>query len=261
VFVNDEFMRELKTPPMFWFGPELVKRTMRGISPVLSDEEVRRANTSGGLNLLVWESFSNMKPANQSALYRLMVGVFVEVYRGFLLKEMITSQMESIERLHWAVDAGAFCWDPIRACYIKSLEESPDEYIRKPHLVGLTPELESSRRGSWVGAIFDYHKPRFSFSPAEQHLLLAALRTDRGTDQELARELSVSLPTIKKTWLSVYERISECEPTLIPGWREPGGETSKRGKEKRRRLLAYLRDHPEELRPRERATSFKGAAR
>ena len=260
VFVSDEFVRELKRPPMFWFGPELVKRTMRGISPVLSDEEVRRANTSGGLNLLVWESFSHLKPANQSALYRLMVGVFVEVYRGFLLKEMITSQMESVERLHWAVDAGALCWDPTRACYVKSLEESPEEYVRKPHLVGLTPELEANRRGSWVGALFEYHTPRFDFRPAEQHLLLAALRADTGTDQELAKDLSVSLPTIKKTWLSVYDRISQCEPKLIPGWGQPSSEASKRGKEKRRRLLAYLRDHPEELRPRERPTSFKGPA-
>lgn len=261
VFVSDEFMREMKTPPMFWFGPELVKRTMQGISPVLSNEEVRRANTSGGLNLLVWESFSHVKPANQSALYRLMVDVFVEVYRGFLLKEMITSQMESVERLHWAVDAGAFCWDPTGACYVKSLEESPEEYVRKPHLVGLTSDLEASRRGSWVGAIFDYHSPRFSFSPAEQNLLLAALHTGTSTDQELAKELSVSLPTIKKTWLSVYDRISECEPKLIPGSGEPDSETSKRGKEKRRRLLAYLRDHPEELRPRERTTSSKGSTR
>ena len=42
VFVTDDFVRELKTPPQFWLGPELAMRTMRGTSPVLSDREVRR---------------------------------------------------------------------------------------------------------------------------------------------------------------------------------------------------------------------------
>lgn len=261
VFVNDDFMRELKTLPMFWFGPELAKRVMRQTSPVLSDKEVRQANSCDGLNLLVWEAFSRSNPTNQSALYRLMVSVYVEEYRGFLLKEMITSQVESVERLHWAVDAGGFCWDPTKACYVKSLKGSAEGYIRKPHLVGLTRELEANRHGSWVGTLFDYHTPRFNFSRAEQDILLAALRMESGTDQELAKELGVSLTTIKKTWLSVYDRVSECEPKLIPGREEPDSRAPKRGKEKRRRLLAYLREHPEELRPRERPTGLKGSTR
>lgn len=259
VFVNDAFVRELKSPPIFWFGPELATRVMRGASPVLSDKEVRRANSSGGLTVLVWESFSHSISGEQSALFRLMVGAYVETYRGFLLKEMITSQMESVERLQWAVDAGGFCWDPIKACYVKSLKESAAEYVRKPHLVGLTRELEASRHGSWVGALFDYNAPRFGFSRAEQRLLLVALHPESGTDEELARALGVSLPTVKKTWLSVYNRVAECDPKLVPPWEQPEGGASKRGKEKRRLLLAYLREHPEELRPRER--SSKGRTR
>ena len=33
VFVRDEFIRELKLPPQFWFGPELAKRALRADSP------------------------------------------------------------------------------------------------------------------------------------------------------------------------------------------------------------------------------------
>src|SRR5690348_14757328 len=48
IFVSDDFVRELKTPPGFWFAPALAKRVMRGDSPLLSDRQVREANSCGG---------------------------------------------------------------------------------------------------------------------------------------------------------------------------------------------------------------------
>src|SRR4029077_16330783 len=54
VFVYDDFLDELKTAPMFWVGPELVKRIVAGKSPLLSEPEVRDANSSSGFNLLAW---------------------------------------------------------------------------------------------------------------------------------------------------------------------------------------------------------------
>jgi hypothetical protein len=49
-------------------------------------------------------------------------------------------------------------------------------------------------------------------------------------------------------WLSIYDRVGQCAAELLVDGANPGAD-SKRGKEKRRRLLAYLQDHPEELRP------------
>ncbi len=46
VFVRDRFVQELKTPPLFWFGAELTKRVLRGDSPLLSDIELREANST-----------------------------------------------------------------------------------------------------------------------------------------------------------------------------------------------------------------------
>ncbi len=56
VFVHDSFIREMKTAPQFWFGPELTRRVLNGNSPVLSDQEVREANSGEGLTELVWET-------------------------------------------------------------------------------------------------------------------------------------------------------------------------------------------------------------
>jgi hypothetical protein len=48
-------------------------------------------------------------------------------------------------------------------------------------------------------------------------------------------------------WLSIYDRVAQHAPELMAADGESAGD-SKRGKEKRR-LLAYLQQHPEELRP------------
>ena len=79
-------------------------------------------------------------------------------------------------------------------------------------------------------------------------MLICAISEPTGTSPALAKTLGVSLPTVKKMWLSIYERVSEVAPELIAEHAVVGAD-NKRGKEKRRPLLAYLQDHPEELRP------------
>jgi len=99
-----------------------------------------------------------------------------------------------------------------------------------------------------VGSLFDYQPPRFWFSASEQRLLIHSIRERTETNGVLAKELRVSLPTVKKMWLSIYDRVAEHAPELTAGDGKSGVD-GKRGKEKRRRLLAYLQNHPEELRP------------
>jgi hypothetical protein len=248
VFVRDEFVRELKTQRQFWFGPELAKRVLNGNSPVLSDEEVREANSGEGLNELVWETLPQQSFAQRTEIYHLMGAAYIEIHRGFRLKEMITSQAESAQRLQWALDAGGLYWDPKAACYVKSLKKGVEEFAREPHIVGITRELEFARPGSWVGSLFDYHPPRFWFSASEQRLLIRSISDRTETNAVLAKELGVSLPTVKKMWLSIYDRVAEHAPELMAGDAISGAD-GKRGKEKRRRLLAYLQNHSEELRP------------
>jgi hypothetical protein len=248
VFVRDGFVRELKARPQFWFGPELAKRILNGNSPVLSGREVREANSGEGLNELVWETLPRQTFAHRTELYHLMGGAYIEIHRGFRLKEMITSQAESPQRLQWALDAGGLYWDPKAARYEKTLKKGVEKIARDPHIVGITRELEFGRPGSWVGSLFDYHPPRFWFSASEQRLLIHSIADRTGTNTVLAKELGVSLPTVKKMWLSIYDRVTEHAPELMAGDDESAAE-GKRGKEKRRRLLAYLENHAEELRP------------
>ena len=246
VFVRDEFVRELKKPPLTWIGPELLARSLTKYSPVLSDKEVRAANSADGLNELVWETLTASSYSMRTEIYHLMGSAYIEIHRGFRLKEMITSQAESPERLQWAIDAGGLYWDPKAARYIKSPKSGMEKIATTPHIVGITRELEFSRPGSWVGSLFDFHAPRCGFSTGERRLLVCAISNRFATNPALARNLGISLPTVKKTWLAIYDRVSEHVPELFVDGPNAG---SRRGKEKRRRLLAYLQEHPEELHP------------
>jgi hypothetical protein len=78
VIVNDDFVRELKTPPHFWAGPELTKRILRDDSPLLSEKEIRDANSRGGLNLVVWEGCARCEFESDPELYRCPMDAFVQ---------------------------------------------------------------------------------------------------------------------------------------------------------------------------------------
>jgi hypothetical protein len=242
-FVRDEFFEELKKAPRRWAGPAITERIVHGQSPLLSDKETREANADGGLNLLVWEGIVRSEDFLRVEVNVATVSAFVEQHRGFLLKEVL-SQCVNVEQLLSSAHGGAMFLDA-NGQYV-NLPCPVEEALAKPHFIGMTRQLALSRAGSWIGSIFLYQPSRFGFRPSEQRLLLTALRG--GTDPELADELGVSLSAVKKSWALIYERVSPhlqgftCCHEGIEG-------VSERGREKKQRLLCYLRDHPEELRP------------
>jgi len=247
VFVGDDFVRELKSPPLFWIGPELAKRTVSGYSPVLTDKQLREANSCGGLNLVVWEGCLRPDFLKNSELHRSTLNTFAGEHRGYLWKEAISSQVECVERLAYVLETGGLLWDTTIGRYVGSLEKTPQEIIKEPHVIGVTRGIEQKRTGSWVGGPFEYHPPQFGFSRGEQRLLLSAL--SGGTDMELSGDLGTSVSTVKNTWRSIYNRVASHLPELFSDHVDVDAQISERGREKRRRLLTHLREHPEELRP------------
>jgi len=243
-FVHDEFMQKLKTPPLVWADAELTRRIVAGASPLLSDKEVREANANGGLNLVVWQGVTRLEAFSRPEVNLVGVSAFVEQHRGFLLKEVLVQAIIK-EQLLASLNGGALFLNS-KACYVDSLDIDPDEALAEPNFYGITRELALSRIGTWIGSIFVYEKPCFNFRPSEQRLLLTALYG--GTDEELAHELGISLSAVKKTWRLIYDRASRHLPGFSSNHDGSNGGTD-RGKEKKQRLLSYLREHPEELRP------------
>lgn len=93
--------------------------------------------------------------------------------------------------------------------------------------------------------MFHRQPPRIFFTTAEQRLLTFAMLG--GSDRQVAGELDLSIETIRSTWDAIYARVAKAIPLLLAT--DEGGPGAARGSEKRRTILEYVRQHPEELRP------------
>jgi len=130
--VSDQFLRELKTPPFFWVGPEIAERVRRGESPLLSDKQVREANAKSGVNVVVWEGAVRAGEQSRPEVHNLVMSTFIEQHRGFLLKE-VWGQGVSSTGLKATVNSGV--WFLMRADgrHVDHLDRPADEIIAEPH--------------------------------------------------------------------------------------------------------------------------------
>lgn len=101
--------------------------------------------------------------------------------------------------------------------------------------------------GTSVRQAFDHYPPRFRLSPSQRQLLWLALFDD--SDDALGGRMGVSVHALKKLWRGIYERIEDVTPGFFGDEAGSADEDGKRGPEKRRQVLAYVRQRPEELRP------------
>ena len=123
-----------------------------------------------------------------------------------------------MDRLERTLYSGGRLWDPAAGRYVEAAERDLQEVVGEPHIVGTTRDIARARQSNWVDALFHYRPPQVGFSRAEQLLLLRALRNEAGTDEELAAALGVSMPTVKRMWLSIYRRaagLSELARTAV----------------------------------------------
>lgn len=251
VFVNEDFLRDVKSFPHFWVGPELTRRIMNGKPPLLTGKQLREANSRSGLNMICWEACVHPEYEAQGEVQRYLMSVFIQNHRGYLWKEVIAVQCDTPGKLDFALRTGGYLWDSIAGGYTSELRSDLNEIVARPHITGVTRDLELERQSdwgaSWIGAVFDYRPPILGLNPSEQRLLTYAL--PGVTDEQLAAMLEISIPTVKKKWISIYRRLKDRLPELYPNSLPPDIPVNGRGKEKRRRLLTYLREHPEELRP------------
>ena len=115
----------------------------------------------------------------------------------------------------------------------------------RPMLAGLTrEEAKDSLPGTSVRQVFDHYPPLFRLSAAQRRLLRMALFTD--DDSAIMQSLEVSAHGLKKLWRGIYDRIEDALPGFFGDMLDTDG---KRGPEKRRQVLAYVRQRAEELQP------------
>jgi hypothetical protein len=245
-FITDDFAAEIATAPFKWVGPELVNRFLHGPSPILTNAQVRLANSADGLNILVWPSCFHTEYEANLELWQMSQALFFEVYRGFQIKRLQMQAIHPVE-LRIAINSGAWYLRSADSNHSQDLGKLSGSVALKPHIVEVTRAMASNQPGTWASQLLSaYRKPEMGFPRSEQRLLSAALQG--GTDQELAEHLGISLSAVKKMWASAYQRIESRRASILEFERKENANGD-RGREKKQKLLAYLRDHPEELRP------------
>jgi len=243
VFVREEILRQFKTAPLVWIGPELVWRAHASDGAILSPKEIRDANSGAGLSLVVWAGLVSA-PSPNERIHTELWQAFFEAHVGYHISELICQPLDPAQ-LQGTIQAG-LSWLSAEGHYVDGRLPPLEQLVENAFILGGDRQLAAQHFGSWFSALFAYTPPRIYFRPAEQRLLLAAL--SGLTDEELSNELGVSHSAVKKTWCAVYDRAAAALPDEFLDKADDKPET-KRGKQKKQRLLAYLRRHMEELRP------------
>jgi hypothetical protein len=247
VFVQDSFMEEMKRPPWVWIGPEVARRVVNGNSPFLTKAQLKAANSTEGVNILVLQG--SIRPENSLWVdtYYAGVNAFFEEYRGYRIKEIVGVQADTPSLLKSSLLAGAILLGFTEGLPRAEDEEGWERLISKPHILFISREIARQQEGSWFSSVFQYFPPKLGLSLSQQKLILRALKG--GTDRALSEELGISLTGVKRSWASIYERAAPHVEGLRSRDEYAAEEPASRGSEQRRFVIEYVRAHMEEVRP------------
>lgn len=141
------------------------------------------------------------------------------------------------------------CFGPIQSSYVESsgVWRVVRRFAESNRIFALMTRQDAlTISGSIASNLFQYRQPVLGLRECERYLLAEAL--SYRSDVELGKKLNLSPATIKKRWQSLFEKMVEVKPDLLPA-EENHRERLSRGLQKRHYLLAYVHSHPQELRP------------
>lgn len=246
VFVSPAFAdREFCTP-----RPGLNSRILQSIerseSVVLSSFELSHSNTYSLLDLVVlcgcWIP-SILLREQVTQVQALLAMSFLEHHLGYRLRMLISEAVGEADR-QFAEDSRS--WKTVCEFSANSHSSLGDGCKASRSLVAISRSDALAIPGTVAAILFHCSPSTLGLRSADKRLLIAA--NPGLTDVELALALHLSVPAVKKRWLAIFERVRMNHPDILLDIRdEPDSET--RGKQKRHRVLDYVRRHPEELRP------------
>ena len=241
VFVRPEFIEDALRKNQPYVRRQLIEQTLAGNRVVVTPEEMRAQNRGDGLTLLFLSDPSDNQQLTEEEC-RLVDAKWSEALYELRGCNFQTLWHEAYGSRALRLSTG--CGLSVRrdwSDYWSGAATPPDN--ERPYLLGMSKAEALERPGTHASFLFLHVRPQFEFTARQQELLQQAI--GGATDEELASELKVSASAVKKRWISVYERVSDA----LPGWLESAATAETRGSEKRRHLLNYLRQHPEELHP------------
>lgn len=209
--------------------------------------DIALGNSGDGLDLVLHYTQGNwdLTDPHWLAVCTLAHEAYVRDHRGYRLRRALQEDWSREPDIYVATGYRAFTHFDVAPPL-----PDPSDPARKPQRVlyyASAEEVRGNPPGSTIVNVFQYVPPRCGFSAAEQRILSHAMTG--ATDEVIAAALGLSLNSIKQAWRRIYDRVGEHasfvfspdEPVLLA--------TSSRGPEKRRRVLAFIDGHPQEVRP------------
>lgn len=226
----------------------LLLRCLKGESRIFLDRsEQAQGNLDHGLDLVMLDYIQTPMDFTSPEGRRIMTvffPFFLAVHRGYNLNSMVVEAGAIYEAM--ALSAGFRLFKKLDLDRAPPLEPLPPNATRQRAVYYFRREMVADTPPSTpVSAAFTYLPPRFRFTAGEQRMLVRAI--DGLTDEEIAGTLAISRDAVKQAWRSIYDHVSQVMPDLVE--RGHAGGEGARGQEKRRRIVAYVRDNAQELRP------------
>jgi hypothetical protein len=207
----------------------LLELEASGKPPFLSRRQVAKANTAGNLvlvHLFGCPDTAELDSPRGQEIHRMAYEAFAFSHGGYRIKEFWQEAVVP-EAATYAESTGA------REVRRRDAMGAPVRLFR------FTREDAVANPGHPLAYLMKYPAARFGLTESQQRLLELALLDV--SDRDAASMLFVSAAAIKKRWRSIYTRVEHAAPALA------GPDVN--GADQRRRLLSYLRQHLEELRP------------
>jgi DNA-binding NarL/FixJ family response regulator len=252
LFPRPEVLDSYLSTPFPAFLSRVLTSLHRGEAPLLTLDDIRRANSGAGLDLAIFPlplGTLDWSDARVEQLRKLAPQAFVRAEGGYRLRaiyyEVFTDEVAAYLQsggyrlLHdFSSHAGTGFFPP--HC--------------RPRMLRLTAQDLPPAAMSMASQMFNPPAARLGLTIAEQRVVLRAL--DGASDRMIAEALGLSTETVRSNWRSVYRRLDQ----VLAGMGSPAGagDETARGLEKRRVAIEYLRQNMHELRP-TLATTRRGA--
>jgi len=244
-FVQSAFSFSYAAHPYPQVSADIWRRIRDGQSPLLTRDEIAWANARGELHLAVLHScIEHRDPAHPDTM-RIMA-LFPQAWQhahfGYRLKGVPIFEVFGSVAATMAQSAGYQEY-----IFANRDGDEPTNNPGKSHVLCWSPANEPGGPNSLIAhAQTHCPPPRFHFTPAQQRLLLTAL--DGRSDKEIAAEFGIRYDTVRQSWDSIFQRVESIDEAILP-------YPVKRGGERRRSIIEYVRQHLEEVRPYDKRAS------
>lgn len=234
--ITDAFLLALQKAKDPYILGKLAGHPKPGVGP----EQFGALNAGSGQNLLIcymgWEGAQyHEEPAPN--LRAILVNAYADRHGGNRLKWLV-GEVGGPALLDLTTKSGCrILNDYAEWAAENGMEDAP----KRPYLMGVSREDVLQIENQWMTRMFTYFPPVFNFTESQRRILILA--KEGYTDAEIGDHLGITSDAVKKRWSGIYERVAQVFPGVLPE-----SPTGGRGAEKRRALLAHLRERPEELR-------------